>query len=210
MKKLRQKLLRLRLILDKKAQVRHAELEEKQAMKEIALKAQLHHEREKEVLNFVREKDEAHVGHKTRVVVDSSNVKRIGDKVILTRLPIPVDVPCAPRDVVMAGAIRVEEADVSVDQFRNLLDERHAIIEETTRHEYQAKTRPVPPTEMLLVRENTKIAPADALHFMATGKIPVRTRAELRDIVELGIEEVEVNGDDATALLYFSNPYRRG
>ena len=46
---------------------------------------------------------------------------------------------------------------------------------------------------------------------MMTGKIPVRTRAELTEIVDMGgvpVEEVEVTADDA-ALLYLTNRNHR-
>ena len=206
--KLRHRLLRLRLLMSKVASERYIELQEQRQLIDISLKAQAHRERESEVLSFVREKAEAHVKRKTKVIVNSGDAKRIGDKVILTRVPTTVDVPCAPHHAIMSGAIRVEEADVSADQFRNMLDKRHAVIKEKKRREYR-DTRPTLSSDTPPVIENTKIAPADALHFMTTGKIPVRTRAELVEIVEVGIEKVEVSGDDAAAMLYLSKRNHR-
>lgn len=208
MKTIRHTFLRLRLFTSKKARTRYVELQERLRLRDISMKAQLHHEREVEFLEAVKQKAATHEERKMRVLVKSGDAKRLGDKVLLSKKLIPVSSPVACRHSTSAisDSIRVEEATVSEDQFRNMLDERHTNIKKAAARNYQRRRRAEQSKH-----ENTTIAPTDALHFMMTGKIPVRTRAELTEIVDMGgvpVEEVEVTADDA-ALLYLTNRNHR-
>ena len=198
MKTIRQKLLRLRLRMDKKAKARYDALQVKRRCDEISLKAQLHHEEECRAVESVRRKAAANDGCKMKAVVRSDDAKHLGDKVLLTGRLIPAE----------TRLIQVEEAAVTEDQFRDMLNERHTLISNNKKQMHRRKHRPVEKLDP----ETVTIDPRDALHFMTTGKIPVRTRAELTEIVDMGgikIEEVEVTSDDAAAMLYFSERNHR-
>jgi len=206
--KLRHRFLRLRLSMSKAARARYDELQEQQRLAEISMKAELFHKREARALKAVRKKAADHDERKVKLVVRSGDAKRFGDKVLLTQKVVPVEVPSTYRASAVTGIVQVEEATVTEDQFMDMLDERHTIIDEGTKQTYQRKHH-----VQKSHPETATIDPKDALHFMTTGKIPVRTRAELQEIVEMGglkIDEVEVaSGDDAAALLYLSGRNHR-
>jgi hypothetical protein len=207
MKKVRQTLLRLRLLTSKKARDRYEEFQERLLLRDISVKARSHHERESRALAAVRKKATTHEERKMKAVVKAGNAKRLGDKVLLTGQLISVSDPSTHRASSATGLIHVEETTMTEDQFRGILDERHALIHEDKKQAYRNhQPRPVKKPKTVT------IDPRDALHFMSTGKIPVRTRAELTEIVEMGgveIEEVEVGNDDAAAMLYLTGRNNR-
>jgi hypothetical protein len=193
--------------MSKEAKARYAELQEQQRLAEISIKAQEYHKREARALKAVRRKAADHDERKMKLVVRKGDAKRLGDKILLTKKVVPAKVPSTYRAVV--GMVQVEEATVTEDQFMDMLDERHTLIDEGTKQTYQRKHHVVQKSHP----ETVTIDPKDALHFMTTGKIPVRTRAELKEIVEMGGLEIDevgvVSGDDAAALLYFSGRNHR-
>ncbi len=206
--KLRHRLLRLRLSMSKEAKARYDELQEQQRLAEISIKAQEYHRREARALEAVRIKSADHNERKMKLVVRKGDAKRVGDKVLLIKKVVPVAVPSTYRASAATGMVQVEEAMVTEDQFMDMLDERHTLIDEGTKQTYQRKHHVVQKSHP----ETVTIDPKDALHFMTTGKIPVRTRAELQEIVEMGgleIDTVEVASDDAAALLYLSGRNHR-
>jgi len=207
--KLRHRFLRLRLSMSKVAKARYDELQEQQRLAEISVKAQLFHKREARAIAAVSKKAADHNERKVKLVVRKGDAKRFGDKVLLTKKVVPVEVPSTYRARAVTGVVQVEDATVTEDQFMDMLDERHMLIDEGTKQTYQRKHHVVQESHP----ETVTIDPQDALHFMTTGKIPVRTRAELKEIVEMGgleIDEVEVtSGDDAAALLYLSGRNHR-
>lgn len=207
MKKVRQTILRLRLLMSKKARTRYNELQERALLRDISAKAHLHSKREARALENVCRKAAIHEERQMKVVVRVGKAKRLGDKVLLTGRLTPVSVPSTHRASAIPGMVQVEELPMTEDQFRGILDKRHALIREDKKQSYRRKK-----SRSVKEPETVTIDPRDALHFMSTGKIPVRTRAELTEIVDMGgvqIEEVEVSTDDAAALLYFSGRNHR-
>jgi hypothetical protein len=208
MKTLRRKFMRLRLSMSKKAKRRYMELQEQQRLIDISLKAREHHEREQEAIEFVSKKAAKH-DRTMKVVVTTEGAKRHGDEVLLTSKLVPMDAPRPTRKPsTMSGFIQVEEAGIPEDKFQYMLDKRHANIKKNVDLEYKrresATATPVAPT-------TTSIDPNDALHFMMTGKIPVRSQDELEAIRADGfqVEEVEITGDDAEAMLYLTGRNNR-
>ncbi|MEE8566215.1 MAG: hypothetical protein V3S76_00515 [Candidatus Bipolaricaulota bacterium] len=208
MKKLRHKILRVRLALSKNARARFDAAQEQQRLIEISLKAHQHHEREQEALAVVSEKAATH-DRTMKVVVTTEGAQRHGDEILLSPRLVPASTPCTEGARTVSGSVHVEEATISGDQFQNMLDERHAGIKQNVAREYQERgERPLAP----LAPETTAIDPTDALHFMMTGKVPVSSQDELEAILKAGgfeVEEVELTGDDAAAMLYLTGRNNR-